>query len=188
MFRMLLIFILVSSVISRFIELANTKPNEKKEPNPFKKNPRGSGGIFSDLTKKFEDFAKEVDSAYSEKPMEKIDDVSGLKKEKLADVKKSKDKDKPKVSSDKDIKMRGAGNSMEGKSLEGISLNQNEVTDVCLVKDNKKIKSKKTHKKNPDPKAIVPGEKGLDLEDITNEDLVRGIIFSEILDKPVSMR
>ncbi len=188
MFRMLLIFILVSSVISRFTELANTKPNEKKEPNPFKKNPRGSGGIFADLSKKLDDFVKEVDSAYSKEGFEKIDDVSGLKKEKLVDIKKSEAKNSPKVSSDKNIKMRGAGDSMEGRSLEGISLNQNDAADVCLIEDNKKIKSKKTHKKKSDPKAIVPGEKGLDLEDITNEDLVRGIIFSEILNKPVSMR
>lgn len=138
MFRMLLIFILVSSVISRFTELANTKPNEKKEPNPFKKNPRGSGGIFADLSKKLDDFVKEVDSAYSQKPMEKIDDVSGLKKEEPVVIKKSKAKDGPKVSSDKNIKMRGAGDSMEGRSLEGISLNQNDDADVCLIKDNKK--------------------------------------------------
>ena len=188
MFRVLMIFILVSSVISRFTELANTKPNEKKEPKPFKKNPRGSGGIFGDLSKKLDDFVKEVESSYSEKPMEKIDDVSCLKKEMLVDIKKSEAKNSPKVSSDKNIKMRGAGDSMEGRSLEGISLNQNEAADVCLIEENKKSRRKKTHKKNPNPKAIVPGEKGLDLEDITNDDLVKGIIFSEILNKPVSMR
>ena len=188
MFRMLLIFILVSSVISRFTELANTKPNEKKEPNPFKKNPRGTGGIFGDLSKKLDDFVKEVESSYSEKPMEKIDDVSGLKKEKLAEIKKSQAKEKTKVSSDRNIKMQGATGSMEGRSLEGISLNQTDAADVCFIEYNKKIKSKNTHKKNPDPKAIVPGEKGLDLENITNDDLVKGIIFSEILNKPVSMR
>ena len=184
-----MIFLLVSSVISRFSELANTKPNGKEDPFAHKKNPRGSGGIFSDLTKKFEDFAKEVDSAYGDKPMEKIDDVSGLKEDlKSKELQKLARNNAPELSSDKNIKMRGAGGSMEGKSLEGISLNQNDATDVCLVKDNKKIKSKKTHKKKSDPKAIVPGEKDLNLEDITNEDLVRGIIFSEILDKPVSMR
>lgn len=187
MFRILMIFLLISSAISRFSELAGPKPGEKENPYAHKRNPRGSGGIFGDLSKKLDDFVKEIDSAYSEKPMEKIDDVSGLKKEKLADIKKTQSKEKSKVSSDKNIKMQGATGSMEGKSLEGISLNQNDSADVCLVKENKKT-HKKTKKKKADPKAIVPGEKGLDLEDITNEDLVRGVIFSEILDKPVSMR
>lgn len=188
MFRVLMIFLLISSAISRFSELAGPKPGEKENPYAHKKNPRGSGGIFADLSKKLDDFVKEVDSAYSDKPMEKIDDVSGLKKEKLADIKKTQSQEKSKVSSDKNIKMQGANASMEGRSLEGISLNKNDAADVCLINDNKKIKDKKTHKKNPDPKAIVPGEKGLDLEDITNDDLVRGIVFSEILNKPVSMR
>ena len=188
MFRVLMIFLLISSAISRFSELAGPKPGEKEHPYANKKNPRGSGGIFADLSKKLDDFVKEVDSAYSEKPMEKIDDVSGLKKEKLVEIKKSEAKNSPKVSSDKNIKMRGAGDSMEGRSLEGISLNQNEAADVCLIEENKKSRRKKTHKKNPNPKAIVPGEKGLDLENITNDDLVKGIIFSEILNKPVSMR
>lgn len=183
MFKVLMIFIFISTVIARISELANPNKNEKEEA--YKDD------MVSGFLKRLEKFAEGLDENPNKKRLQIIDEVSGLKED-LANIsseeinegleEKLQDKVGPMVSSDMNIEMRGGRDSLEGMSLE-----QNDAKEVCLINENKGEENENSLGKIKD-QAIEFGEKHLDLKDISHDELVRGFVFSEIIGKPVSMR
>lgn len=88
---------------------------------------------------------------------------------------------------DRNRPMRRGENSMEGVSLESTSGNmarsreKDDVFDKFFTRQMQELRDG-----NDD--TIVIGEKQLIDEKITQDDLMRGVVFQEILSKPVSLR
>lgn len=121
----------------------------------------------------FGELAKKLQDEF-EKSMNEQNEIINAKKTKQKQKTRKKlieNTPEPLVSSDKNLKMRSGEDSLEGKSLESFSKSE------CLMAD-KNLQTKKT---------IELGEKKLE-NNITNDDLIKGVIFSEILSKPVSLR
>ena len=145
-------------IVFRVIEIVINIDEENK--NEDKKM------TFGELEKKLQD--------EFEKSMNEQNEIINAKKTKQKQKTRKKlieNTPEPLVSSDKNLKMRSGEDSLEGKSLESFSKSE------CLMAD-KNLQTKKP---------IELGEKKLE-NNITNDDLIKGVIFSEILSKPVSLR
>ena len=121
----------------------------------------------------FGELAKKLQDEF-EKSMNEQNEIKNAKKTKQKQKTRKKlieNSPEPLVSSDKNLKMRSGEDSLEGMSLENFSKSE------CLMAD-KNLQTKKP---------IELGEKKLE-NNITNDDLIKGVIFSEILSKPVSLR
>lgn len=86
---------------------------------------------------------------------------------------------------DRNRSMRRGENSMEGLSLESTSGNMMLSRGGDDVFENVHDNQIKDFRGDD---GIVIGEKKLIAENITEEDLMRGVVFQEILSKPVSLR
>ncbi len=145
-------------IVFRVIEIVINIDEENK--NEDKKM------TFGELAKKLQD--------EFEKSMNEQNEIKNAKKTKQNQKTRKKlieNTPEPLVSSDKNLKMRSGEDSLEGMSLENFSKSE------CLMAD-KNLQTKKP---------IELGEKKLE-NNITNDDLIKGVIFSEILSKPVSLR
>lgn len=175
-----LIGILILYLVFRSIDIATDK--NKKAGKKFN-NKNKKRLTFEEVA---EEFAREIQKAVDGDKQEKTD------MKELKSRLKAKHKDKIKnsvVSSDKNIKMRHGENS-----LEGVSLETNNPKDVCLT-DEKELfdrvytkQIEEFEREREEKRAIVLGEKNLEVDNISTDDLKRGIIFQEILSKPVSLR
>lgn len=147
-------------IVFRVIEVVINIDEENNKKNKNKKM------TFGELAKKLQD---EFEKSINEQN-EVINAKKTMQKQKTR-KKLIENSPEPLVSSDKNLKMRSGEDSLEGMSLENFSKSE------CLMAD-KNLQTKKP---------IELGEKKLE-NNITNDDLIKGVIFSEILSKPVSLR